>query len=443
MFQMKNPWVAGTFWIVLYLVITLSPLLILLIHPAPEGRGFWIEFSAAFGYVGLAMMMLQFALTARFDAIAAPYGIDIVLQYHRYITQVAFALILAHPIILFFQDAEYLQLLNVFEAPWRARFAVISTISLILLVVTSLWREKLKLNYEVWRTTHGILAVATVALGLAHAFGVNYYLALPWKALLWILVALLAFGSLIYIRLIKPWLMTQKSYRVEAVVPQRGDIYTLVLRPQGHEGIRFLPGQFAWLTLDRSPYRIQEHPFSFSSNADRGDQVALTIKAVGDFTNTIKDVQPGTKAFLDGPHGAFTPDRFDCSGLVLIANGVGVTPMISILVTLAERGDHRPIRLIYANGSWDDVAFREDLEYLNKRLDSFTVTHVIKEPPEDWAGESGYADKDLLARHIPDDREGWRYFLCGSPRFLDEIEKALHELEVPPKYIHMEHFNLV
>lgn len=443
MFQMKNPWISGSFWIALYLLITLSPLLILLIHPAPGGRGFWIEFSAALGYVGLAMMMLQFALTARFDAIAAPYGIDIVLQYHRYITQVAFILILAHPIILFLSDAEYLQLLNFFEAPWRARFAVVSTIALILLVVTSIWRQKLKLNYEVWRTSHGILAITTVGLGLAHAFGVNYYLSLPWKALLWILLALLALGSLIYVRLIKPWLMTQKPYRVEAVVPQRGDVYTLVLRPQGHEGFQFLPGQFAWLTLDRSPFHIQEHPFSFSSNGDRPEQVALTIKATGDFTNTIKDVQPGTKAYIDGPHGAFTPDRFDCAGLVLIANGVGVTPMISILVTLAERGDHRPTRLIYANGDWDDVTFREDLDYLNKRLDSLTVTHVIKNPPEDWHGESGYLDKEVLERHIPRDREGWRYFLCGSPRFLDQVEKALHELGVPAKYVHMEHFNLV
>jgi 3-phenylpropionate/trans-cinnamate dioxygenase ferredoxin reductase subunit len=443
MFQKRNFWVTGTFWIVVHLLLTLSPLLVLLIHPAPSGRGFWIELSAAFGYVGLAMMMLQFALTARFDAIAAPYGIDIVLQYHRYITQVAFALILAHPLILFFQDSEYLQTLNLFEAPWRAKCAVISTISLILLVVTALWRQKLKLNYELWRTIHGILAVAAVGLGLAHAFGVNYYLVLPWKALLWMLLALLAFGSLVYIRLIKPWLMIQKPYRVETVIPQRGDVWTLVLRPQGHEGIRFLPGQFAWLTLDRSPYHIQQHPFSFSSNGDRSDQVALTIKAVGDFTSTIKNVEPGTKAFLDGPHGAFTPDYFDFDGLVLIANGVGITPMYSILVTLAERGDHRPIHLIYASSSWDNVTFREDIEDLSKRLDSLSVTYVIKHPPENWQGESGYVGKKLLKRHLPCAGKDWRYFLCGSPRFLDEIEKALHELGVPAKYVHVEHFNLV
>ncbi|AFZ33261.1 oxidoreductase FAD/NAD(P)-binding domain protein [Gloeocapsa sp. PCC 7428] len=443
MFQRKNFWVVGIFWIALHLLLTLSPLLILLIQPAPSGRGFWIEFSAAFGYVGLAMMMLQFALTARFDAIAAPYGIDIVLQYHRYITQVAFALILAHPIILFFHDRQYLQALNFFAAPWRAKFAILSTIALILLVVTSVWRQKLKLNYEVWRTSHGIFAVTAVGLGLAHAFGVNYYLVLPWKALLWTLLAFVAFGSLIYVRLLKPWLMMQKPYRVETVVPQRGNAWTLVLRPQGHEGIRFSPGQFAWLTLDRSPYHIQEHPFSFSSNGDRTDQVALTIKAVGDFTNKIKHIQPGTKAFLDGPHGAFTPDQFSFTGLVLIANGVGVTPMFSILVTFAQRGDRRPIHLIYANASWENVAFREELEYLNKQLESLSVTHVIKKPPENWAGESGYINKELLARHIPSDREGWRYFLCGSPRFLAEVEKALHELEVPAKYIHIEHFNLV
>lgn len=130
--------------------------------------------------------------------------------------------------------------------------------------------------------------------------------------------------------------------------------------------------------------------------------------------------------------------------VVLIANGVGVTPMISILITLAERGDFRPIRLIYANSFWEDVTFREDLEILNKRLPNFTVVHVLKNPPEDWVGETGYVNQEVLGRNIPSVREqGWRYFLCGSPRFLDEVEKALHNLGVLAKYIHMEHFDLV
>lgn len=88
----RSPVAVATFWIGAYLVITLLPLLVLLLHLPPEGRGFWTEFSVALGFIGLAMLTLQFALTARLDRIEASYDIDIILQFHRYISIVAFGL---------------------------------------------------------------------------------------------------------------------------------------------------------------------------------------------------------------------------------------------------------------------------------------------------------------------------------------------------------------
>ena len=175
---MRSPVAVAAFWIGTYLAITLLPLLVLLLHLPPEGRTFWTEFSVALGFIGLAMMALQFALTARINHVEASYGVDIILQFHRYISLVAFTLILIHPIILFVTEPETLQLLNFPQAPWRARFAVLGTLALILLVVTSIWRKQLNIPYEPWRTAHGIFAVSAVSLGLAHALGVSYYLGL-------------------------------------------------------------------------------------------------------------------------------------------------------------------------------------------------------------------------------------------------------------------------
>ncbi|MEN9518041.1 MAG: hypothetical protein RLZZ381_629, partial [Cyanobacteriota bacterium] len=329
-----SPVVVAAFWIGIYLLITLLPLLILLFYAPPEGRGFWTEFSVALGFIGLAMMALQFALTSRINRIEASYGVDIILQFHRYISLVAFSLIVIHPLILFVTEPETLQLLNIFEAPWRAKNAVASTTALILLVVTSIWRQPLKIPYEPWRILHGILAVTIVAFGLAHALGVSYYLSLFWKSVLWSAIALFALWLLIYIRLIKPWFMTKKPYLVEEVIPQRGGVWTLALRSRGHSGMEFQPGQFAWITLDISPFRMREHPFSMSSSAVRPERLEFSIKALGDFTNHIKDVKSGTKAYLDGPYGVFTSDRYwDSTGFVLIAGGIGITPMMSMLVT--------------------------------------------------------------------------------------------------------------
>lgn len=440
---MKSPVAIAAFWIGVYLLVTLLPLLVLLLYPPLEERGFWTEFSVALGFIGLAMIALQFALTARINRIEASYGIDIILQFHRYISIVAFSLILIHPIILFITRPETLELLNFPVAPWRARFAVIGTLALIVLVITSIWRKPLRIEYETWRILHGLLAVMAVGFGLAHALGVSYYLGLFWKGVLWSAIALFALWLLVYVRLVKPWFMTKKPYLVEEVIPQRGDVWTLALRPRGHEGFKFEPGQFAWITLDISPFRMREHPFSMSSSGDHPERLEFGIKALGDFTKTIKDVKPGTKAYLDGPYGVFTTDRYwDSSGFVLIAGGIGITPMMSMLLTAAERKDDRPFLLIYANKKWEDVTFREELDELKDKLD-LTIVHVLREPPEDWSGETGYVDRELLERYIPLHRGSRQYFICAAPVMMDKVEAALYDLEVPVTNVHMEHFNLV
>jgi predicted ferric reductase len=166
-----NRFSQGAFRIGVYLLLTLTPLFLLLIGPTPPGRSFWTEFSIAIGFAGMAIMGMQFLITARFRHVSEPYGMDIMYHFHRQISWVALVLVLAHPIIIFWERPELLRLLNVFEAPWRARFAVASTVVLLALIATSVWRKQPGLQYEVWRVLHGTFAVLVVGLGMAHAAG--------------------------------------------------------------------------------------------------------------------------------------------------------------------------------------------------------------------------------------------------------------------------------
>ncbi|WP_102124628.1 ferredoxin reductase family protein [Deinococcus planocerae] len=433
----------GVLWTVLYALIALSPLLTILIGPEPVGRDFWTEFSVALGFVGMSVMCLQFLITARFRRITAPYGIDMLLQFHRQISFVAFALVLAHPLILFVTRPETLALLNPVEAPWRARFAVLSVLALVALVVTSVWRVNLKLGYETWRIVHGLLSVLVIGLALAHMVGVGHYLGTPWKAALWTAMGVGVALLVLYVRVLKPFLLRTRPYRVSGVREERGDSYTLSLTPEGHRGLRFRPGQFAWIRVGESPLSVRENPFSFSGSAEERGEVHFTIKALGDFTRTVKDVPVGTRAYVDGPYGVFTPDYLHRDqGFVLIAGGVGITPMISILRTLADRGDERPVLLLYASKAWDGVTFREELDKLQSRL-NLRVVHVLNEAPEGWTGETGFVNRDLLEKYLPDDRRTREYFLCGPPPMMDAVTEVLSDLGVPLTHVHAEQFNLV
>jgi predicted ferric reductase len=140
---------SGLAWVVLYLVSCLVPLVLAAGQPRPPGRPFLVEFSVALGFVGLSILTLQFALIARFKAVAAPFGIDALLQYHVQITFVALTFAFAHPVLLFVADSKYLHLLNLLTAPWRARFAFTSVAALLVLVGLCVWRRALHLSYEV------------------------------------------------------------------------------------------------------------------------------------------------------------------------------------------------------------------------------------------------------------------------------------------------------
>ena len=435
----------GIFWVVVYLALTLAPLLILLVGQRPPGRALYRDFSVALGFAGLAMMALQFALTARFRFLKAPYGSDIVYFFHRQISLVAFVLILAHPLLLFVFDPQTLGLLNVFSAPWRARAAVTATLALIALVLISIFRKQWKIEYTQWRIWHGFLAAAAVGLGLVHAVLVGYYINTPAKQVLWVGYGLFWVGLLVWVRVIKPLLLLRRPYVIEEVRPERGSAWTLVMRPDGHRGFRFHPGQFAWITAGSSPFADAEHPFSISSSTEDPKRLSMTIKALGDFTSTVKDMQPGLRVYLDGAFGSFSVDRHPhARGFVFIAGGIGITPMMSMLSTLADRGDRRPLWLLYANRDWESVTFREELEALKQRLD-LRVIHFLEDPPADWQGETGYINAEKLARHLPPERAQNMYemFICGPKPMMDAVEKALVQIKVPMGDFHSERFDMV
>jgi predicted ferric reductase len=432
----------GAVWILVYLLFILAPLFALLAGSHAPTRDFWTEFSVALGYSGLAMMGLQFGLTARFRYVTEPWGEDVIYHFHRQISLVAVGLVVAHPVILAVVQPELFAPSNMHGAPLSAYLAILSISSFIALVVTALWRATLNLKYETWHFTHIVLAVVAITAGVVHMVGSSFYLADPWKQSLWIGLTIFWIGLLLYVRIVKPLFMLRRPYRVSEVRQERGDTVTLVMQPDGHPGFHFNPGQFGWLMVWGSPFKITGHPFSFSSSAAaREGRVEMSIRNLGDFTKEIHRVPVGKRVYLDGPYGAFTIGN-PADMHVLIAGGVGVTPMMSMVRTLADRGDKRPVILLYGSKDRESITFYEELEQLKARLD-LTVVHVLASPPAGWTGEQGFINAEMFKRHLPPPYSDHEYFICGPDAMMDAIEKALGEMGVPMAKYHSERYSFV
>ena len=419
------------------------PFIVLMTPPRPPSQGFGWDFSVGLGFGALALAALQFALTGRLRWLTHPFGADIVYLVHRYLSWAALALMLAHFAIFYIWHQPALGVLNPLRADWELTAGRLALLSFALLVVTSQFRKPLRLPYEHWRALHLVLAVTGFAAAVAHVLGVGRFTADPGKRALWLGVTLGWVLVLAWTRLAVPWWQSRNPWRVVANRDEGGGVHSLKLAPEGRALSRWKPGQFAWLAVGRSPFSVKEHPFTISTAPERGPNLSFSIKALGDDTARLICTPPGTRAYVDGPYGAFSVDReADAEGFVMIAAGVGITPILSNLHALQSRSDPRPVILLYANASEDDIAFRAELAAMRSSLD-LTLLHVLEEPPEGWDGESGRIDRRLLARHLPERTRGWPHMLCGPAPMAAAVTEALRDMGVAAHRIDSEIFDLV
>jgi predicted ferric reductase len=429
-------------WIGLHLLLAVAPLALCFVQVQP-GRGFVVEFSVALGFLALSVMGLQFALAARFSRSSAPFGIDVVLTYHRQISFLAVLAAFGHPVLLFLVDDKYRRLFDLVHDPLRAKFAWTSVAALALLMITSIWRRALRLSYPVWHVLHSALGVLTVLAGFAHAFLVDHYFGEFWVRVVWLAYLAAFLWLAVWVRIVKPLRLGLRPWKVVELWPEPGGSVTVGLEPAFRHGrdFSFRAGQFAWILPSRNPFTPTYHPFSMSSSALRS-RVEFTIKQVGEFTDSVRGLKVGDRVYVDGPHGSFTLESNPGMGYVFIGAGVGVTPFLSMLATLADQGDERPIWLFLANRYEDQVTGVRQLARLQGRL-NLRVVHVISRPSPQWRGEKGRIDTALLDRHLPVERRHLEYFICAGGEMVRAAEGSLRGLGIDADNIHSEHFGMV
>lgn len=412
----------------LYLGLALLPLLLAAAQDAPR-RAWLDELSTGMAMAGFAILLAEFALSGRFRGLSRGIGMDLTMRFHQWMALAALGFLLLHP----FMYTDY----SLRPGGTGVRLTSAATVSglaawmlLVMLVAFAWFRSQLRWSYEAWRLSHGLAALAIAVLGAHHTLDTGRYAQDPWLRWLWLGAAGIAVASLVRVYLLKPLRQARARWRVAAVTPEAERLWRIVLEPQTAHGFSFNAGQFVWLKLHRALGRITEHPFSIASAPGQLPRLQFLIKEAGDFTRAIGGVAAGTRAYVDGPYGNFVLEGRKGKGIMLIAGGVGIAPILSIARELAATGDPRPLKIVYADKSEAQLAARGELESVAREPDR--ELHLVL---------GAHLDADWLERLMP--REGanqWLYFVCGPPGMIDAVELALSRLGVPLRQIVSERF---
>jgi 3-phenylpropionate/trans-cinnamate dioxygenase ferredoxin reductase subunit len=441
-----------TLWATAFLAVLLAPVLLAPVLHGPDtsdASSLLSQLSVGMGLLATSLLVCAVVLPSRIRSLTRTLGIDGVLGIHRFVGLAVTLLVGLHIVLVLAAKPANVALFDVLHAPNRARAAIGATVALVALVTLTVLRRRLRQRYEVWRWMHLALAGSVLVLSALHIWWLNHLVRDTAMRALFIVLAVAALGVLGYRWLWLPILGPCREYVVRELRPETSTVSTLVLEPRrdrrqrGYRTLAFAPGQFAWIRLNPS-IGAQEHPFTIASSAHVGLWTEFTIRHTGDFTNELRQLRLGSPVWVDGPHGAFTLDLRRCTGLVMIAGGVGITPMMSMLRTLAHRRDRRPHRLVVVARTLDDLLFRAELSELQQRLD-LTVIELLRAPPPSWTGASGAVDEELLTALLPGAfrRNQLDYYLCGPPAMVTDVLTVLDGLDVPQPRIHTEQFDLV
>lgn len=436
---------------IIFFLLIASPLFIMPFVAEQLGRGWQRELSVALGFVGLTLAGWQLAPVSRFTPAQKLFNMDKLYTLHHIMSVLSALFVLVHYLLLLMNFESgiginnwALNLLNIFSAatPLRAKMGVLSLLAYLLITITSVFRQQIKLGYDVWRALHDVFTLILVGGGFTHILLVGRYSAAPaMNFLLWSLTVLWILAAL-YIRVFKPIYQLRHPYKITEVHPETEGVYSLSLAPQGFDLPAFHPGQVAWLTVGRSPFSLKRHPFSVASSVHNRDHFTFAIKELGDFTSTIKDLKVGETAYIDGPFGHYDITQPENKGIVLIAGGIGIAPAMSVLRTMRDTKDPRPVRLFYGHNVLEHVEFCGELGLLEQSLPDFHCINVLQHPPEDWDGYKGFINTAVLRAELPENYKEFNYFVCGPLPMMKAVRGSLEELAVPKEKMHFEEFNM-
>lgn len=399
------------------------------------------------GLVAADLLLVQVLLMARVPMIERSYGQDELARKHRLVGFWSFSLLLVHIVTITFGYALG-DHRNVALEAWHLvvsyagmLLALLGTIALVVVTITSVKAARRALRYESWHLLH-LYAYLGVGMTVPHQIWTGADFATSHLArVYWWGSYLLAAGAVLVYRVGLPVVRTLRhGITVIDVVRESPDVVTVKMGGRGLHRLPVQAGQFFVFRFLDGPGWSRGNPYSLSA-APRHDRIQITAKHLGDSSRRLARLRPGTKVLIEGPYGRLTGENRIGTKVAMLACGIGITPMRALLEDLPYRpGD---AVLVYRARSEPDLVFRRDLEEL---ADERGITiHYLTGPRirsrVSWLPQSlsHLGDADALRRLVPGLREH-DVFVCGPDEWMDAAAAAALRAGLPADRLHQERF---
>ncbi len=395
----------GTFIASLGKAGALSGLTLYCINPVLSMRHRWLEF-----YFG---------------------GLNNLYNLHKYIGKTSFVLILAHPFLLGlgrFINGKSVTIIW----DWSGLLVITGIVALVFLIFTTAMSIYSHIKHQNWVNVHKLFGWLIV-LFFAHALiGKSQITKIPELFVFMMTIGSIGMSAFLYRSVFSKWFVKRYKYQVSDVNKLTDSVVEIVLKPLGIP-LSFQAGQFAYLSFDSEVVDAEPHPFSFS-NANNGPYIRFVIKALGDDTTKFRNLQLGTKAYLEGPFGQFSYKHVKNKKQVWIAGGVGITPFLSMARSFSGKQNY-DIKFFYGTESLADAVFLQEFIDITRHLpDNFNTSVVAK-------NYSGFVTIDSLKQSLGNLTD-YDYLICGPPRMMDTLQKQLSEAGVNEQNVHVESFSM-
>ncbi len=386
--------------------------------------------------LGMVLFALTMLLSARLHFLEEYFGgLDRVYNLHHKLGVFAFLFLTVHPLLLAFR---YIQASSLETAQfllpssdWPKNWGIVSLLLLMsLLSVTFLakWR------YQILKFIHQILGVSFF-FGALHSFLIPSDISnnpiLKWYMLTLVVLAFLAYG---YRTVFGRVAVRRYTYVVQSVKQLDPTITDIVMIPEG-ERMHFIPGQFIFLSFIDGGIESEVHPFSISSSPIE-PALRITVKALGDYTKTIHNLQVGAVAKIEGPFGSFTYLNGQNQHQIWLAGGIGITPFLNMARNLSvnTHTDH-VIDFYYSTKTKQEMIFLNELYSISRVYPGLRIMPFN-------ADEHGFLTMDAVEK-ISGELRGKDIYVCGPPPMMHSIIEQCRMKGIPRSLVHSEEFKLL